>query len=271
MLSQFANTMRVSGYNYWTRYSIIWGIVMRQRQVELEIREGTRQRFRSGREIRDQKENRPDQAPNTWFLRGSNTCTLNVQCTPNSALKNTVQSAIGKHQGPDGGTTMVIEDSGTSVMSGLRRPDPFLSNTCQYQTRCYADENTDCNQNRCVYRILCNICGVSVPYKPSAYTGTTGCSLHKRLTEHHDATVRNDQKNALAKHLARYHPGVIPSNLTFSASIIDRQKYNLQRYISESLQIEKLTKIPEMMVMNSKGEWGRQKLTRIKFTDNTEG
>ena len=95
-----------------------------------------------------------------------------------------------------------------------------------------------------------------MPYKPSAYTGTTGCSLHKRLTEHHDATVRNDQKNALAKHLARYHPGVTPSNLTFSASIIDRQKYNLQRYISESLQIEKLTKIPEMKVMNSKGEWG---------------
>ena len=80
-----------------------------------------------------------------------------------------------------------------------------------------------------------------------------------------------DQKNALAKHLARCHPGVPPDITNFSASIIDRQKYNLQRYISESLHIEKLTKIPEIQVMNSKGEWGRQKLTRIKFIDNTEG
>ena len=32
---------------------------------------------------------------------------------------------------------------------------------------------------------------------------------------------------------------------------------------------EKSTKNPENIVMNSKGEWGRQKLTRIALLDNT--
>ena len=37
----------------------------------------------------------------------------------------------------------------------------------------------------------------------------------------------------------------------------------MQRYISESLYIESSTKEEGTLVMNSKSEWGRQKLTRM--------
>ena len=74
-----------------------------------------------------------------------------------------------------------------------------------------------------------------------------------------------DPKNALAKHSSKFHPG-LPSE--FSTSIIDRQKYNMQRYISESLYIEKSTKENNVIVLNSKSEWGRQELSRINITNN---
>ena len=37
----------------------------------------------------------------------------------------------------------------------------------------------------------------------------------------------------------------------------------MQQYISESLYIESSTKEEGTLVMNSKSEWGRQKLTRM--------
>ena len=49
----------------------------------------------------------------------------------------------------------------------------------------------------------------------------------------------------------------------FSTMVLDRQKFNMQRYISESLYIESSTKEEGTLVMNSKSEWGRQKLTRM--------
>ena len=55
----------------------------------------------------------------------------------------------------------------------------------------------------------------------------------------------------------------------FSTTILDQQKYNMQRYIAESLHIEVTTNDRETIVMNSKSEWGRQKLTRIRVVDNT--
>ena len=55
----------------------------------------------------------------------------------------------------------------------------------------------------------------------------------------------------------------------FSPKIIDHQRYNMQRFIFESRHIENTTRDKNINVMNSKTEWGRQKLTRIRIADNT--
>ena len=72
--------------------------------------------------------------------------------------------------------------------------------------------------------------------------------------------------NALAKHMFNVHRGMSPNITT---TILGTHRYNLQRYVAESLFIEKSTKTTQNIVMNSKGEWGRQKLTRVALLDNT--
>ena len=98
------------------------------------------------------------------------------------------------------------------------------------------------------------------------YIGTTGCSLHKRLKEHQTAIARQDKSNALAKHMMTNHQN---KTADFCTKIVDKQKFNLQRFVSESLYIEMNTKSQGTKILNSKSEWGRQKLTRLVLLDNT--
>ena len=100
----------------------------------------------------------------------------------------------------------------------------------------------------------------------SWYTGTTGHTVHKRLLEHKAAVLRCDPKNALSKHMKNEHPDCEPN---FTAKTVDSQRFNLQRYVSESLHIEATTNMEDVKVLNSKCEWGRKKLTRIALLDNT--
>ena len=106
IMTDFSNSMRISGYSQIVRFETIKGIMMRQRQVELEIIEGVRKRYRSGAEIRSQKSSKMGKSLNTWFLRAGNTCTLSVQCTPGSKLKKVVHSNIGNIEGPTGSIGM---------------------------------------------------------------------------------------------------------------------------------------------------------------------
>ena len=173
-----------------------------------------------------------------------------------------IQDKIDKVAGPDKGYTKVIESTGSAVTLGVKK-NPFKTNECRYRGECFA-KDTDCSKSRTVYRIECLKCKEGEI--KAWYTGTSGCSLHKRLTEHKNAMDRKDPKNALAKHMTNEHPNEEPK---FEAKIIDSQKFNLHRYVSESLHIEETTKDKEVKVLNSKAEWGRQKLTRIHLLDNT--
>ena len=266
ILSEYCNSMRISGYPVNTRFHIIKGILTRQKQIETEISEGIRRRYRSGKEIRNQKINKLGNSINTWFLKGGNTCTMTVQCTPGAVLKDRVQKAVGTLPGPDGGFTKIIEESGSSVMSGLKVSNPFNTYECKFQDKCSSDSKTDCTDSRCVYQVECKLCQTDTPDIKTLYIGTTGCSLHKRLKEHQTAIARQDKSNALAKHMMTNHQN---KTADFCTKIVDKQKFNLQRFVSESLYIEKNTKSQGTMILNSKSEWGRQKLTRLVLLDNT--
>ena len=64
----------------------------------------------------------------------------------------------------------------------------------------------------------------AIPGKRTVYTGTTGCSLHKRLGEHMSAVSQSDMKNAIAKHMYNEHKNM-SSNIT--ASTLGPQGFNL--------------------------------------------
>ena len=92
--------MRISGYEEKMRIDVIRGILTREKQMTDEIARGETVRYRSGSAIRLQKEMRVGKSVNTWFLRAGNTCTLNVQCTPGSLLRNAVHEKVGTILGP---------------------------------------------------------------------------------------------------------------------------------------------------------------------------
>ena len=55
LLGQFLNDMRVSGYGIIMRADVIKGVLKRSKQMEEEIRGGTRIRCRNGEQIVEQK------------------------------------------------------------------------------------------------------------------------------------------------------------------------------------------------------------------------
>ena len=63
----------VSGYPDRTRRDIVKGVMERSEEVEREIREGTRVRFRSMKEIEEMKGKDKNRHRNTWYLKGGAT------------------------------------------------------------------------------------------------------------------------------------------------------------------------------------------------------
>ena len=61
-------------------------------------------------------------------------------------------------RGPDGGKTLVIEQGGRSLLSGIQRGDPFRPKECRWKENCYVDTNQDCMQADIVYQIKCLSC-----------------------------------------------------------------------------------------------------------------
>ena len=223
VMSTFSNAMRISGYNWEYRFNMIKGITQRYQECERLISEGSRVRYQTGAQILEQKQNRNGKSINTWFLKGEFTNVLKVQCTPEGRLRDVVQKTMDKCVGPDKGKTKVVEAAGIPVTSGVKK-DPFIINECNYIEKCDSDQNTDCSKSNVVYRVTCMLCKENDI--KSVYTGTTGCSLHKRLIEHSNAVNNQDSKNAMYKHMSGKHPGAEPK---FSTMVLDRQKFKIRR------------------------------------------
>ena len=112
VLSEFSYSMMVSGYTDRVRRDIIKGVLERKHQVEEEIENGTRVRFRTREEIDEMKGTNRNRHRNTWYLRGGATSVLFVPATPGSQLCKKVREGIKDMKCPDGGVTKVVEQGG---------------------------------------------------------------------------------------------------------------------------------------------------------------
>ena len=201
ILSKFMNSLRVSGYYAPYRFQILKGIINRAQQIEDEVKSGTRDRYRSREAILLKKKQSVGNFTNTWFLKGDITNVLKVPCTPGSKLVNQIRRECGNTRGPDGGRTKFVELGGTPLTLLFPNKDMFGSNSgCQYNTKCYIQEDQDCRLSRAVYRIDCKNCSDRGD-SPHIYLGTTGFSIHKGMTEHMAEVRAKSQKNALTKHI----------------------------------------------------------------------
>ena len=168
------NGLRVSGYGHPIRQDIIEGILQREEQL---VKSG-KPRYRTRKEIKEEKAARDDRFVNTWFLRGTTTSILKVQATPGGALARKVRGKLVGVLAPDGGTTQVVEGAGKGVLAGLKKADPCLKPGCQFGDsgeleQCMVDGKQTCWAARVVYCLKCTLCNAT-------YAGTTGLTLTEK-------------------------------------------------------------------------------------------
>ena len=266
ILSKFMNSLRCSGYDHSYRFQTLKGVLNRSKQIEEEIVNGTRIRYRTKAQIEEHKQNTIGNFPNTWFLKNETTNILKVPCTPNSSLVNSMRQKAGSSRGPDKGITKFVEMGGIPVTL-LFPMKEFLTGTkgCQYAQKCYITDTQDCRVTRGIYRIICHTCQER-DGKRFVYVGTSGFSVHKRMQEHMQCVRSQQISNALAKHVELFHTN---DNAEFVTEVIKGNiKYNLERFIYEAVEIEAIRNDPDIYTMNSRSEWGGKGLPRVQIVQN---
>ena len=155
---------------------------------------------------------------------------------------------------------------GHLITSGLANCEPFGGpGSCQmsHDKKCNVDPEMDCRVSRAVYRAVCVHCTNNPDVCDTVYLGTTGCTLHKCTVEHMSQTDRLTN-NPQSKHHWEKHPDLQPKFVTqiVSAGI----KFNTDRFIRESLEIEKAKNDPNLNCINQKSEWGHSGLVRLTIS-----
>ena len=161
ILSEYMNTLRVSGYDERYRYQILKGVLERQKQMQDEVAQGNRAKYRSQAQIEDHKRAKLGNFANTWFLNDEITGIMKIPCTPGSKLLSTVRQKSEGSKGPDGGSTKFVEMGGTPVALNFKQTEYLVGQPgCQYSVKCFISEEQDCRISRGVYRIKCKTCEV---------------------------------------------------------------------------------------------------------------
>ena len=78
--------------------------------------------------------------------------------------------------------------------------------------------------------------------------------------------LRKKQENSpLFKHVSEVHNG---ENVNFRMHTVKKHFSAFSRLVHEAVMIERTSKVNEFSIMNSKGEWGRSHLPRLKLDDS---
>ena len=266
VMSEFMNSLRISGYDHRYRFLLLKGILNLNQKHEEEILAGDRVRFRSREEILQHKERKLGKFPATWFLRGEHQNTLKVQATPDSGLVTAMNKLLGGKICTEGGSTKFIELGGKQITRGLSIPESFTANTgCVFDQKCNINVECDCRTSRAIYSQECMKCK-DLQLGRSVYLGTTGRKLHLRNLEHLSDLQNKRRSNALYKHALNEHPG---EQVHFESNpLVTGIKYNLDRFIYESLKISEYHANQNVNLLNSRAEWGHRGLPRLTINQN---
>ena len=265
VMSKYMNSLRISGYDQSYRYLLLKGILNLNVRQEGEIVEGKRSRYRSRDEILSDKEKKFGKFPATWFLRGEIQNTLKVQATPDSGLVSALKKEFDGKICTEGGATKFVELGGKQITSGLSKPECFTANQgCVFEDKCMINPESDCRVTRTIYSIECIRC--KEQQQQSVYIGTSGRQLHLRQLEHASDIRHQRRSNALFKHSTNAHPG---ENVQFMANpLVTGIKYNLDRFIFESIKISENYNNNNVNLLNSRAEWGHRGLPRLTINQN---
>ena len=124
------------------------------------------------------------------------------------------------------------------------------------------EERGGCQTSRVTYTFKCLLCGWE-------YHETTGHTIHHRGKQHLEALRGGNTAYGITKHFQLKHPewDGVQQPFTISARGRGGIQSHLERYVTEAVAIE-TRKREGASLMNSRGEWGLAKLTRLGITSN---
>ena len=204
---------------------------------------------------------------------------------------------------PDGGRLKIVEKSGKPIFAGLKSVPKTNNVTCVFGSfDCPVSGKIQCDISRIIYEVTCLTCYKPCTYTQdngaqsisskctstkfpgllialqdvldgnkdgfkSSYFGTSGHSAHKRALEHLNALRKGNTSYAITKHYMNEHPEVnlkTQQDLMSFKVICPSIKFNLNRFITEALAIEKMESYRDnVKILNSKTEWGCGRLRRL--------
>ena len=131
--------------------------------------------------------------------------------------------------------------------------------------KCSIADDHNCRVSRGIYKISCKKCETNPDTPDAVYIGTSGLSTHKRNLEHLGDLRRGQMKSAITKHHLQNHRGEEPEFVT--TVVKGGGRFNLDRFITEAIEIETHNFSPGVRVLNSKSELGHRRLPRLVVDD----
>ena len=271
-MTEYANSLRISGYSEIERYNTIRGAVMRWKEMNNKVKNRDIASVnRSKTEIKKAKLDKGGLTARTWYLKGNTDSVITVQPTPGGKLATDIKVAVNSD--PRKRRIMVTEDGGVPAISSLRKSDPFKPNGCRLSDpECMVEGDRDCTKSGIIYEITCIQCskaenetGKPVSRKPGArqthnYIGMIRTSCHWRMKGHLQGQKAKHESNALHRHDVDHHNGEVQK---YRTRILHSERNLLPLCLMEEIFIENQN--PQLR-MNDRNEAGRGNLVRIIAT-----
>ena len=105
-LTEYSQTLRLSGYSYKERCETIRGAIIRHKEMEKKVKKGEIPSLnRTKREIQERKTEKGGITAGSWYLRGETVRVVTVQPIPGGRLQRAVTefNQQGKFQRQDNG------------------------------------------------------------------------------------------------------------------------------------------------------------------------
>ena len=194
-----------------------------------------------------------------------------VSQTPNGELAKNLQKAENEIAKFTGERVRICERGGKTIRQILHKSNPWSGGPCG-RKNCLpcitGDGKQDCFTKNCVYDIICLQCSgddkENKGGKHSVYTGETARCQHLRGAEHLSGLLNKQPNNALYKHVTDVHQGEL---VDFKMKVVRRHQSALFRQVHEAVRLHRISQVPEVQILNSKGEYNRCKLPRLQVAE----
>ena len=192
---------------------------------------------------------------------------LFVPQTPKGELARRLQVVESRISKLSGEKVKIVERGGTQVKQILHKSNPWSKGYC-HRVNCltclHGDGTQSCFEKNIVYKISCKECEEKVKDKKIAvYVGQTSRSMYERGQEHLMGLRKMQETSPLFKHVSEEHSDNI--NIRFEMKLIKKHFSAISRLVHESVLIDRTSKANDLNILNSKGEWGRTHLPRLKI------